>query len=69
MLNQLRQYLYKRKEQQTNEQLLEGLKQQLAADDDIYIVHQMGRVASMTLTNSLQSAMPGVTIYHTHYLI
>lgn len=64
----LKQFIYDLNTQRNTKRLIEALKTRLAGDEDIYIVHQMGRVASMTMVNTLRKAKPGTPIYHTHYL-
>lgn len=44
------------------------LKSQLKTGGDVLLVHQMGRVGSMTVVNSLKAAYPEVPLYHTHFL-
>ena len=67
-MNPLKKFVYGLNTELNTKRLVKQLKIQLTGNDDMYIVHQMGRVASMTMVNTLKSAMPDTPIYHTHYL-
>lgn len=64
----LRQHYYKWIEQRAAHKTLESLKKNLANDDDLILVHQMGRAASMTITNTIKSMNLNMPVYHTHWL-
>jgi len=67
-MNNFKKFLYELNTQHNNRIFLKKMKQHLITNDDIHLVHQMGRVASMTMVNTLKLAVPDKPVYHTHYL-
>jgi len=72
MINKFRSYLrrhyYKWIEDQGVSVKLDSLKMHIENDDDLILVHQMGRAASMTITNTIKSMTLKSPVYHTHWL-
>lgn len=44
------------------------LKEDISNNKDLIVVHQMGRAASMTVTNTVKSMNLSMPVYHTHWL-
>lgn len=65
---QLRPAVYQVLRRYRNEGKIYRLRRDLATDNEIVLVHQMGRAASMTITNTLRALNIGVPVYHTHWL-
>lgn len=59
---------YRRLEDKAARKTLEALKQHIRNDDDLILVHQMGRAASMTVTNTIRSMNLEKPVFHTHWL-
>lgn len=66
--NYLRKHYYKWIEDRAARKMLNALKAHVANDDDLILVHQMGRAASMTITNTIKSMNLNSPVYHTHWL-
>lgn len=66
--NTLRKHYYKYLENQSVKTKLEALQEQIKNKDDLILVHQMGRAASMTLTNTIKSLNLPQPVCHTHWL-
>jgi hypothetical protein len=64
----IKQRYYKRLEEKAARRTLENLKYHIKNDNDLILVHQMGRAASMTLTNTIRSMDLGQPVFHTHWL-
>lgn len=67
-MNGLRNFLYRLSTEYRAILALAQLRRHLKTGRDICLVHQMGRVGSMTVVNSLKAACPEIPIYHTHFL-
>ncbi len=68
LLNALRKRYYKFLENRSVSGKLADLTQQIAEKQDLILVHQMGRAASMTITNTIRSLNLNQPVYHTHWL-
>ncbi|RRQ22838.1 putative capsular polysaccharide synthesis family protein [Thiohalobacter thiocyanaticus] len=64
----LKPLLYSLRSEMNTRRLLAGLRRELGSDSPLLLVHQMGRVGSMTLVNTLRAMQLPWPIYHTHYL-
>lgn len=64
----IKQRYYKRLEDKAAQRTLKILMNHVRNDDDLILVHQMGRAASMTLTNTIRSMKLGQPVFHTHWL-
>lgn len=67
-MNALRNILYTLNTEYRASLVLAQLRRHLKTGREICLVHQMGRVGSMTIVNSLKAACPELPIYHTHFL-
>lgn len=63
-----KQLLYSVRTELNTRRLLTKLRRDLAGNNPLLLVHQMGRVGSMTLVNTLRTMDLPWPIYHTHYL-
>ncbi|MGR9052254.1 MAG: putative capsular polysaccharide synthesis family protein [Gammaproteobacteria bacterium] len=68
ILNNLKKRYYKYLENQSVITKIKSLKQHIAEKDDLILVHQMGRAASMTVTNTIRTMHLQDPVYHTHWL-
>jgi len=68
ILDPLRKRYYKYLENQSVIKKLKLLQVHIENNDDLILVHQMGRAASMTLTNTIKSLHLEQPVYHTHWL-
>ncbi len=68
ILNTFRKHYYKYLENQSVIAKLKALELHIANKDDLILVHQMGRAASMTVTNTIKSLQLKQPVYHTHWL-
>lgn len=64
----LKSLLYSLRSEINTRRLLARLRHELASDSPLLLVHQMGRVGSMTLVNTLRAMQLPWPVYHTHYL-
>lgn len=68
ILSTLRKHYYKHLENQSVIAKLQALQMHIDTKEDLILVHQMGRAASMTVTNTIKSLSLKQPVYHTHWL-
>lgn len=68
IINTLRKRYYKHLENKSVITKLNVLQEHIENKDDLILVHQMGRAASMTITNTIKSLQLKQPVYHTHWL-
>lgn len=64
----LKSLIYSLRTELNTRRLLSQLRRDLASGEPMLLVHQMGRVGSMTLVNTLRAMDLPYPLYHTHYL-
>lgn len=67
-MNAVKEWYYRLYHQYDQGRRLRALKAHLQRGQPIALVHQMGRAASMTMTNTLRAMELDMPIHHTHWL-